>query len=281
MNLTFHDLLKTFGVHPGKVRLVRHVNRQIENVLETFQNDKAKLLEYTAWQNHGSFGDAEYLAIFSPARGTTSLFLGICKINGVTENRNLESKHLELLQKHKLPEVWFKSSVRYQLELTDLMASLSERLVIEWGKSTRRWVQSRNKTVVQIKPLNSIGDFTSYDSILLSYEDLQKLSRDSDSNEAWIIALSSVNGVYLIKHKVDGRLYVGSAYGKGGILNRWFTYARTGDAGNKKLTGLEPTAFEFSVLEICPATMSAEDVIARENRWKICLGTREFGLNEN
>ena len=281
MNLTFHDLLKTFGIDPGKVRLVRHGNKEIKNVLKTFQKDKEKFSEYTAWQSPRTFGDAEFLAIFPPARGTTSLFLGIWKLNGVTETHDLEPRHLELLQKHKLPEEWFKRSVRYQIELTSLMASLSERLVIDWGKSTLRWVQSQNKTVVQIKPMNSISDFTSYDSILLSYEDLQRLSRDSDSNEAWIKALSSVNGVYLIKYKNDGRLYVGSAYGKGGVLNRWFSYARTGDAGNKKLVGLESSAFEFSVLEICPATMSAEDVIARENRWKICLGTREFGLNEN
>ena len=281
MNLTFHDLLKTFGIDPGKIRLVRHGNKELKNVLETFQNDKEKFLEYTAWQSPRKFRGAEFLAIFSPARGTTSLFLGIWKVNGVTETSDLKPRHLELLQKHKLPEEWFKRSVHYQLEPTDLMASLSERLVIEWGESTLSWVQSRNKTVVQIKPVNSIGEFTSYDSTLLSYEDLQRLSRDSDSNEAWIKALSSVNGVYLIKYKKDGRLYVGSAYGKGGILSRWFEYARTGDAKNKKLVGLEPTAFEFSVLEICPATMSDKDVIARENRWKICLGTREFGLNEN
>ncbi|MGB8368496.1 MAG: GIY-YIG nuclease family protein [Limisphaerales bacterium] len=86
---------------------------------------------------------------------------------------------------------------------------------------------------------------------------------------------------YLIKYKKDGRLYVGSAYGKGGILDRWFEYGRTGDAGNKKLVGLDPFEFEFSVLEICPATMSAEEVIEREKRWKKCLGTREFGLNDN
>jgi hypothetical protein len=74
-------------------------------------------------------------------------------------------------------------------------------------------------------------------------------------------------------------LCVGSAYGRGGILSRWFEYGRSGDGGNKKLIGLNPQEFEFSILEICPATMSAEDIVNRENRWKECLGTREFGLN--
>jgi hypothetical protein len=280
VTLTFHDLLKAYGIESRKVRLVRHGNKEI-NVLEVFKQDKEKFTEYTAWQKAGKYGEAEYLAIFSPARGTTSLFLGMWSVAGVTENKELEQKHLYLLRKHLLPEEWYKNSVRYSLILSDIMFSLSERLVIDWGKSTLNWVQMKNKTVVQIKPVNSIGDFTSYDRILLSYEDLQKLINDTDSNVSWVNTLSSVNGVYLIKHKKDGRLYVGSAYGKGGILGRWAVYANAGHGGNKLLKNLDPFEFEFSFLEISPATMSADDVISRENRWKACLGTREFGLNEN
>lgn len=280
MILSFHDLLGINGIEPSQVRLVRHGNKEID-VLQVFHNDKEKFTEYTAWQKSGKYGEAKYLAIFSPARGTTSLFLGIWQITGVTENKNLEPEHLAILRKYSLPEVWFEHHVRYRLKLTDMMFSLSERLVIEWGKSTLNWVQSKNKTVVQIKPPNSIGDFTSYDRILLSYDDLQKLIRDTDSNASWVNALSSVNGVYLIKYKKDGRLYVGSAYGKGGILGRWSSYAKSGHADNKLLKNLDPYEFEFSVLEISPATMSAEDVISRENRWKECLGTRGFGLNKN
>ncbi len=278
--LTFFDLLKVFDISPENVRLVRHGNKEID-VLDTFLNDAEKFTEYTAWQGARKYGDAEYLAIFCPARGTTSLFLGIWKIVGCLENAKLKPKHLELLKKHKLPAEWFETSVRYELEPASAMLELSQRLVIEWGHSTVSWVQSKNKNIVQIKPPNSIGDFTSYDRILLSYQDLLCLVHDTDSNASWVNALSSVNGVYLIKHKTDGRLYVGSAYGKGGILGRWASYANTGHAGNKLLKGLDPHAFEFSVLEISPSTMSAEDVIARENRWKECLGTREFGLNKN
>lgn len=161
------------------------------------------------------------------------------------------------------------------------MHDLNQRLVVDWGKSTVSWVQTKDKDVVEIKPTNSIGDFTSYDSILLSYCDLQKLINDTDSNASWVNALSSVNGVYLIKYMKNGRLYVGSAYGKGGILGRWASYAKNGHAGNKLLKDLDHRQFEFSVLEISPSTMSAADVISRENRWKECLGTRDFGLNEN
>jgi hypothetical protein len=162
--LTFHDLLRTSGIEPKEVRLVRHANKEI-NVLDTFLNDTEKFTEYTAWQKSGKFGSARYLALFCPARSTTSLFLGIWAIDGKTENNDLKQSHLALLSKHDLPEIWFDNHARYNLKLTSVMLSLSQRLVIEWGKSTVSWVQSKDKDVVQIKPVNSIGEFTSYDSI--------------------------------------------------------------------------------------------------------------------
>ena len=77
-NLTFFDLLETYGVNSSEVRLARHVdNEDIDNILETFINEAKKFTEYTAWQESGKYGDAKYLAIFSPARGKTSLFLGL------------------------------------------------------------------------------------------------------------------------------------------------------------------------------------------------------------
>lgn len=278
--LTFYDLLRTFLIDPADVRLVRHGNKEL-NVLDTFQNDIAKFQEYTAWQSPGKYGNSKYLAIFAPSRSTTSIFLGLWKINGITTNSELNQKHLKLLQEYELPERWFEKADRYDLEQVSTMDMLTMRLIIDWGKSTVSWVQKRDKEIVEIKPKNSIGEFVSYDSILLSYQDLQMLIHDTNSNATWVNALSNVNGVYLIKHIKDGRLYVGSAYGKGGILSRWASYAKSGHAGNKLLKALDPNHFEFSILEISPSTMSADDVIDRENRWKDCLGSRKFGLNDN
>jgi len=278
--ITLFDLFRAYGIDPAKVRLVRHSDKEIP-VLETFQMATAKFTEYTAWQVPRKFGKSKYLAVFAPARSTNSLFLGLWKIEGLTKNKDLQPRHLDLLERYKLPDVWSKDHDHYDLLLTNKMHDLKQRLVIDWGKSTVSWVQTKDKNIVEIRSPNSIGAFTSYDGILLSFADLRRLVHDTESNAVWINALSSVNGVYLVKHTRDGRLYVGSAYGKGGILQRWTSYANTGHAGNMRLKGLDPNNFEFSLLEITPSTMSADDVIARENRWKECLGTREFGLNEN
>jgi len=43
-----------------------------------------------------------------------------------------------------------------------------------------------------------------------------------------------------------------------------------------ELKGLDPSVFQFSILEIVPATTTADGVIECENRWKEKLGTRQF-----
>lgn len=278
--ITLFSLLQHYGIDPATVRLVRHGNKEID-VLEVFQNDLERFTQYTAWQSENKYGDAQTLLLFAPTQGTTALFLGLWQINGITQNHELTDRHRKMLIRHDLPLRWLERSVFYHLQPLDVMADLSERLVIDWGHSTLQWVQRKDKQVVQIKPLHSIGEFISYDAIQLHYDDLCKLIGARDSNITWVHALSSVNGIYLIRHLKDGRLYVGSAYGDGGILGRWAAYARSGHGGNKLLKQLDPRHFEFSVLEIAPSTLSADEVIARENRWKERLGTRMFGLNEN
>lgn len=278
--LTFFDLLRSYDLKPEDVRLVRHGNKEIK-VQSLFNEDQAKFTAYTAWQPANKYGKSKYLAIFAPARGTTSLFLGLWSVDGVTANGQLKRQHLATLKRYKLPEGWSKSSDYYDLTLTKLMGDLSQRLVIEWGGSTLKWVQKKNKSVVEIKPKNSIGEFRSYNEVLLTYPEIQRLARDRDSNSVWVSALSSVNGVYLIRNRHSGKLYVGSAYGKGGILARWHNYSRSGHGGNVRLKELDPGVLEFSILEIAPSTMSSNELIAREQTWKSKLGTRKFGLNEN
>lgn len=163
-NLTFFDLLNTYGVEASHIRLVRHGNKEID-VLNTYINDIEKFTEYTAWQRPGKYGDAKYLAIFSPSRGTTALFLGLWKVTGVTKNEELKPEHLNILKKFQLPEIWYERSDRYDLELSSEMTDLTQRLIIDWGGSTVSWVQKKNKSVVEIRPVNSIGEFSSYDDV--------------------------------------------------------------------------------------------------------------------
>ncbi|SIS64874.1 GIY-YIG nuclease family protein [Salimicrobium flavidum] len=109
-----------------------------------------------------------------------------------------------------------------------------------------------------------------------------KIARHQDTR-----MLSSVGGIYLIQDTTDGLQYVGSASGKEGILGRWKEYAKTGHGGNKilkQLIGADSTRaqkFKFTILQTLPATLTRNEVLAEERKYKEKLGSRAAGLNLN
>lgn len=87
--LSFHSLLESFDINPKTVRLVRHGYKELDP-LEVFLNDPERFHEYSSWQARNKFGESKYLAMFSPAKGTTALFLGLWEINAFTNTSDLE-----------------------------------------------------------------------------------------------------------------------------------------------------------------------------------------------
>ena len=278
--ISIRKIFEMYGVNSEGIKLVRHTNKEI-TILETFENNLERFEAYQSFQPSNKYGNATRIAVFSSYHKTTALFLGLWDITGFTENSNLPKNSIDVLEKHKLPQNWINELGRYMLKMNPLLQDLSRRLVIEWGAGTLAWIQSGDKEVLEIKGRNSIGEFHSFQAIHLSHNELCKMVDSPDSNHTWVKALSSVNGVYLIKDQQSGLLYVGSAYGENGIYSRWSEYARTGHGGNQKLIGLNPKYFSYSILEVMPSTSTADDAIHCENGWKNKLGTREHGLNEN
>lgn len=279
--ITLFRILELYKVPTNTLRLVRHGNKEIP-VLETFQVDRNRFDAYQSFQMPKKFGDAQNIAVFSPLPNNASLFLGLWKINGVTQNKDLTEHHKSLVDKFQFPQSWITTSDYYDLLLNQNLNELSQRLVIDWGGAAVQWVQRQDKPVIEIKRPHSISEFVSYSSVKLDYYELRQLIKNEASNLTWKNALSSVNGIYLIRDKTTGKLYVGSAYNEQGIYGRWRQYALNGHGGNKLLDGLNPINFEFSILEITSYTLSAPEVIQIENKWKERLGTRLFGnLNIN
>lgn len=278
--ITLYKIFEMYGISQATVKLVRHGNKEIQ-IHDEFRENIERLETYQSFQNPNKFGKSKAIAVFAPYYKTTGIFLGLWDIQGCTANSDFTEATLNLLKKHKLPEDWFNHAVRYDLKRNHVLDELSERLVIEWGPATVAWVQAKDKEVVEIKGKKTIGVFESFSLVDLNYQELKKIIQFPDTNLTWVKALSSVNGVYLIRDTLSGKLYVGSAYGDGGIYGRWSAYARNGHGGNKELIDLDPSTFRFSILEIVPATTTADGVIEYENRWKEKLGTRQFGLNRN
>jgi len=281
--LTIHKLFEIYGIDPTGVKLVRHGNKEID-ILNTFQTDISRFISYQSFQAPNKFGKAKSIAVFAPYHKTTALFLGLWNIEGIIKNSEFTIEISQELNNQSLPHEWFGSSDKYILKENNILKKFSERLVIEWGRSTVSWVQNKDKEIIEIKSEQtklSIGEFESFDTVSLSFHELKKIINSPEINTTWVTALSSVNGVYLIQDKTTGKLYVGSAYGDNGIYGRWVTYTKNGHGGNKMLKEINPNNFQFSILEIVSATTTADGVISCENKWKEKLGSRVFGNNEN
>lgn len=86
-----------------------------------------------------------------------------------------------------------------------------------------------------------------------------------------------------------GKLYIGSASGKDGILQRWNDYKTSFTGGNKGLKELLENEgedyfienFTYTLLEIFPKNVQPARIYARENYWKEVFKTRAFGYNKN
>lgn len=177
----------------------------------------------------------------------------------------------------------------FDLQHSDVLASLADRLVVEWSQDPINWAKIGTKMLRL--PVVEIADpglvpFPGFDHVLITHTDLQAVLEDSRYSD-WRSALGSVQGIYLIADASTGQLYVGKADGRERILGRWTAYARDGHGGNialRDLAGLNPTHsrdFQYSILRVFdPSTPSAE-VDEAETHFKRALLTRQHGLNRN
>jgi hypothetical protein len=105
----------------------------------------------------------------------------------------------------------------------------------------------------------------------------------------WKSALSSFNGIYVITDTSNGKKYVGSAYGEGGIWSRWSQYIYTAHGHNDQLrkvisnNGIDYARknFRFCILEWLNKLATPNEVILRENHWKKALDSVQHGYNHN
>lgn len=177
----------------------------------------------------------------------------------------------------------------FDLRPSNALASLVDRLVVEWSRDAVNWAKSGASAaafpVVEIADPHAVA-FPGFDKLVISFAELMAVVEDS-RYAAWRTALGSVQGVYLIADSSTGQLYVGKADGSERILGRWSAYARDGHGGNvalKQLAGLDPTHrqhFVFSILRVFGPSTPTSEVDEAEAHYKRALLTRQHGLNRN
>jgi len=230
---------------------------------------------FTQYQNGQSwdvFGDAEYLISFIAERNKYAKFVGVWRVIG----------------KSKIPR---KKGYRYKTKYIPDYEELKRRLIVKWGDGTRSWAQwlhrQGNKEISEILPADYVMDFPGFYDFTLSYEELRTMVSNPDSNREWYRMLSSISGVYLILDTKNGKQYIGSAYGRGGIWGRWKSYVKYPHGRNKLLVELlsknprRHKLFQFSILRVLEPSSTKDDVLNQEVLAKKKLGSRAFGLNSN
>ena len=278
--LYFSDVLKKVGLEPAKVKLIRHALTD-----KGFKScyDKNMVLEYTRQQKSGFSKNYDYWCVFISGKGTLAKLFACYRVgNSVPDTPDAMPKDFP----H--PE-WFQGENAYfDLEHIDLLKDYEGRLTIDWGNSARMWHQkgTTEKPIVAIQA-DEKKVFSGFENLILTYDELKEIVENPTIYEAWHTALSSVNAIYLIVDQETGKQYVGSAYGKDGLLGRWSCYVNSLHGNNKLMKELicdHPERyhhFQFSILQILPKTVTDDEVIQTESLYKKKLLTVPFGMNDN
>lgn len=268
--IDFKDKLKIENM--DRVKYVRHKDSRAE--YRELIKEKENLLDYQREQSRNVFDNCDYIISFIGQESRKSIFWGVFK---VTRGQFDGEKY------------------KYELEKQEGFEDYEDRVVIDWGLATRNWHQwasskgeyINQKEVIEVLPKGYLGEFPGLLNFILEFHELEKLVNNPDANRPWKYNLSSVNGIYLILDKKTGDQYIGSAYGKDGIWQRWETYVSTKTGGNKRLIELEENEpgyyknYRFTILQSLPSNIQTNEVIQLESLYKEKFGTKLFGLNEN
>jgi hypothetical protein len=276
------DLLKTRGFNfNSSFKLIRHKppDHPIEKLID---ND---LFEQYNCIHHIDRYDCDYVIVFVGKESSKALFWGIYK---VIDKIKASKANLTEEYKKEFPLDNFNEKFYYILEKQRNYEDLEKRIIIDWGKGTRAWIQKKcDKEIIEIKPKGFVDDFPGYLDFVLPFKKLEQIINNPDANSVWKNKLSSVYGIYLILDKKTGKQYIGSAYGENGIWGRWKKYIKTGHGNNYLLMELMSNNenykdnFQFTILQTLPSNLESDEVINYEILYKEKLGSKVFGLNKN
>ncbi|MEV8130732.1 GIY-YIG nuclease family protein [Pseudarthrobacter oxydans] len=271
--LRLGHLLHAAGLEPDDIVVIRHTLNP--GGLETKAEAMGPaLLHYTREQGHnnklGRTPPGVWLN-FLATSGRRARFITAFENNGEVQAEQTETLRF------------------FDLRTSVVFSAMSDRLVIEWTADTVNWAKT-GKAACQLSVVE-IADphtepFPGFDSLLISYDELQAVVAD-DRYTQWRSALSSVQGIYLISDTQTGKLYVGKADGAERFLGRWSEYARNGHGGNvalRELAGADAEHarhFRFSILRVFGPSATTAQVDAAETHFKRALLSRQTGHNRN
>jgi len=278
----FKDRFNQRNIDIDKVKIVRHTRKTI---MELIEKNKFEYFNCLYKEDHFK---CDYVIVFIGIESTKALFWNIYKVNGkmlAKDNPCIDKYKEEFPNDFKYNE----NSIYYDLITEDGFDDMHKRLVIDWGNSTRKWIQkynSRARKIFEIKRSGYSKEFPGYLELILSFKELEEIVNNPDDNYLWKDKLSSVFGIYLLVDKKTELQYIGAAYNEDGIWGRWENHINTGFKGSKLIKQLldegkiDKYDFQFTILEVLPNNSNKNQVLEREKLYKQKLRTREkFNLN--
>lgn len=247
--LCFSDILKKVGLDPSTVKLIRHPMTSY-SFNQCYKCDMVR--EYTAHQRTNFSKGYLYWAVFIGESGTYARLYSLYKVNGATADTPDT-----IPDGYPISEQFDGQNMYYDLQYMELLQEYESKLIIDWGNSARMWHQkgTTEKPIISIES-SARKPFIGYEKVLLTYNELKEIVENTTDYELWQTALSAINAVYLIVDMETGSQYVGSAYGKDGLLGRWRFYVDSLHGNNKLMKDLicnHPDRykhFQFSILQI-------------------------------
>ncbi|WP_210386394.1 GIY-YIG nuclease family protein [Methylobacterium soli] len=261
MPLLFNSLLHQAEIAPEDVRLLRHQDNRAtkgRTPYALWRNDRSA---FDLYQSIHSPGNRQVLSsrplwasfVGTPARET--LFVGLYQIRSVgpmqVDTPEPINDRILKAEEHDL----------YELEPDERLSDLVGKVVIEWGRGARSWAQRadrQNKDVLEVRTDFKEPAFPGHLAFVKQLSEIDVLP------ESWKVALGAAKGVYLLTCPKTHEVYVGSATGAGGFLNRWQEYARTGHGGNVRPKARDPADYQVCILQVA-APMQAT---TRSSVWR-------------
>ncbi len=280
--VTLLELVRSRGLPPNaRVKLARHRDSRydVDRIVEAgfFEH-------YQSWQSRPVFKHCDVVIAFIGVGQREALLHGVYAVSGVSPPGSAR-----LPEGFPYPEMQIAQCYTYELTHDPRFGDLEQRVVIDWGSGTRSWVQwlrpNRDREIVELRRARIGTMFPGYLHVDLSLPELRRISTYPNEYADWHQALSAVGGVYVIRDRVAGTLYVGSACGSGGFLGRWRDYATNGHGGNirlKELLGADPNRFDdlaISIVAVLDLSESSAVFLEREQLFKRKLGSVAHGLN--
>jgi len=278
--LTVKQLFQADGLNipEDQIKLVRHVGRKDRSIQQVAAEGYLELYQAEQSATVRPFDHCGVILSFLGIEGNKADFYGAYEVLGKRPYTRAEIK--------QLPD-WMRAGHRdgptpivYELSELEAFRSYRNRLIVQW-KSTRGWHQKKDLDIYEILPATVGTLFPGYEEVLLSFEELKRIFADPRAHRDWKAALEANAGIYRIVDLSTGKIYIGSAYGSGGLWGRWSDYAKTGHGGNKLLKGRDPASFQWSIVRTVSTTLSPRDVIRIETREKAKHGSKAIGLNGN